>query len=292
MSVSVPVSALGSPSERRQVCGKGARSTGEDFPISAHVHGGPSSYSPGGAPGIWYLDLTNTTRHACEDIHPVVVLVDRERTLTTSQVTLEAREDKGWRSLSLEKTDHDEIVGVLDDGSPGFAVPPGRTVTVRVRLAFARGTPRNEVVATAATVQRRGDDGEWVGESGTYRFGVGRSGPGGRYADDTEHADGYDRPERYGGGAGDPGRGGHAGRESHAGHSGDAGDTVDLDYADPVPAVRPERHRPGGGSSAVFVLAGSAVSGDLLGRAVAALALVTAGAVLAAGMLRLRTGRT
>ncbi|MGW2256899.1 hypothetical protein ACWCXE_03345 [Streptomyces sp. NPDC001780] len=38
-------------------------------------------------------------------------------------------------------------------------------------------------------------------------------------------------------------------------------------------------------------LAPAGAAGGPLGRAVAALALVTAGAVLAAGMLRLRTGR-
>ncbi|WP_052411556.1 hypothetical protein [Streptomyces sp. NRRL S-118] len=74
--------------------------------------------------------------------------------------------------VTVERTDRNELVGVLDDGFPGYTVPPGRTVTVPVRLAFTSDTRPDEVTANAAIVQRRGDDGDWVGESGDYRFTV------------------------------------------------------------------------------------------------------------------------
>ncbi|MEV8393945.1 MULTISPECIES: hypothetical protein [unclassified Streptomyces] len=155
-----------------------------DFPIEARIHGGPAGFRPGGGPGAWFLDLTNTTDADCRYIHPVVVLADRDRTLAVSQVTLQIRPatsgDGGrWRTLSLEKTDEDEIVGVLNDGFPGFVVPEGRTVTVSARLAFAADTRPNRVVMSAATVQRRGRDGDWVGESNTYDFAVGTGGVNG-----------------------------------------------------------------------------------------------------------------
>ncbi|MEU3185845.1 hypothetical protein ABZ707_16825 [Streptomyces sp. NPDC006923] len=154
----------------RPVCGK---APARGFPIETRIHGGPVAYRPGGDAGHWYLDLTNTSAEACRDIHPVVVLTDRDRVLGTSQVKLEISDDeRRWRTMSLEKSDEDEVIGVLDDGSPGFAVPAGRTVTVRARLSFAPGTRSNEIVVSAATVQRRGADGDWVGVSNDYRFAV------------------------------------------------------------------------------------------------------------------------
>jgi hypothetical protein len=156
--------------DRRPVCGA---ASGSEFPIETRLRGGPGTYRPGGGAGTWSLELTNTTDEDCRHIHPVVVLVDRFRTLDVSRVTLEVADAKGrLRALALEKTDEDEIIGVLDDGSAGFSVPAGRTVTVRARLAFATGTRPNEISVTAATVQRRGDDGDWVGESNVYRFTV------------------------------------------------------------------------------------------------------------------------
>ncbi|MFJ2441249.1 hypothetical protein ACIOWG_12470 [Streptomyces sp. NPDC087658] len=157
---------------RPPVCGK---VSDRDFPIETRIHDGPAAYRPGGGAGIFSLDLTNTTGTACRDIHPVLVLFDRDRALSVADITLETADGEGrWRALTLEKSDEDEIIGVLDDGSPGFAVPPGRTVTVRVRLAFAAGTPPDEIVVNAATVQRPGGrgDGEWVGASNDYLFAV------------------------------------------------------------------------------------------------------------------------
>ncbi|MDV5145987.1 hypothetical protein R1T08_17670 [Streptomyces sp. SBC-4] len=61
----------------------------------------------------------------------------------------------------------------------GFAVPSGRTLTVPVRLAFRDDTAPDEVVVSAAVVQRRGADGDWVGASGDYRLTVGPAAPDG-----------------------------------------------------------------------------------------------------------------
>ncbi|MFE5299806.1 hypothetical protein [Streptomyces sp. NPDC056632] len=55
---------------------------------------------------------------------------------------------------------------------PGFAVPAGGTLTVPVRLAFRADATPDEVVVNAAVVQRRGDDGDWIGESGDYRLTI------------------------------------------------------------------------------------------------------------------------
>ncbi|WP_223774813.1 LPXTG cell wall anchor domain-containing protein [Streptomyces sp. 135] len=86
--------------------------------------------------------------------------------------------------MPFEKTDQDENIGVLDDGFPGFTVGPGRTVTVKVRLAFTSDALPNRVMASAALVQRREDDGEWVGDSNDYGFAVAADAP-----DDAEDAE-------------------------------------------------------------------------------------------------------
>ncbi|MCP9961108.1 hypothetical protein LUX05_06485 [Streptomyces somaliensis] len=78
------------------------------------------------------------------------------------------------RAVRAEHTDHREVVGVLDDDTDrafgGFTVPPSGTVRVPVHLAFAPGTRPDAMTATAAVVERRGGDGDWVGASPPYRF--------------------------------------------------------------------------------------------------------------------------
>ncbi|MFG3494357.1 hypothetical protein [Streptomyces sp. NPDC047928] len=149
------------------------------FPITTRIVGGPDSYRPGDAFREWSVELTNTTRQPCRNIHPVIVLTDRGRTLKPAQVRLEFSSGAGLRPghpVVVEQTDQDEIVGVLDDDADrsfaGFTVPAGRTVRVPVRLAFTADTALEEVTAHAAIVQRKGDDGDWVGESGAYRFAL------------------------------------------------------------------------------------------------------------------------
>jgi hypothetical protein len=155
--------------------------TGSDeraFPLTTRVHGGPDSYEAGGGYGVWKLDLTNTTTRTCENIHPVVVLVDERRALEPGQPRLEFLEgEEGSRPhpVVFERTDADELVGVFageGDGFPGFTVGPGRTLSVTVRLAVTSDAVPNEVTAHAAVVQRRDDDGDWVGQSNDYRFGI------------------------------------------------------------------------------------------------------------------------
>ncbi|MER5275155.1 hypothetical protein ABT025_05295 [Streptomyces sp. NPDC002809] len=163
-----------------------------DFPIDTRIHGGPDTYASGGGYGTWFLDLTNTTTEPCRAIHPVLVLTDEDRTLTSDQIQLEFSERAHpgvEHRVSWETTDRDEHIGVFGgegDGSfAGFTVPAGRTVTVQVRLAFTSDTSPGRITANAAIVQRqRGEnsqdggttseslDGEWVGESEDYPFTV------------------------------------------------------------------------------------------------------------------------
>ncbi|WP_406837429.1 hypothetical protein ACICHK_15930 [Streptomyces sp. AHU1] len=154
-----------------------------DFPIRTRIHGGPDAYRAGGAPGTWYIDLTNTTAHPCGAIHPVVVLVDEKRTLRPEQARLEFYDGDRAHPVRFERSDEAENVGPFDDGFPGFTVAPGRTLTVRVRLSLASGAAApNSVVANAAVVQKHDDDGDWVGESNAYRFRI----EGGAEGEDPE----------------------------------------------------------------------------------------------------------
>ncbi|MFK4104498.1 hypothetical protein ACI2L1_31365 [Streptomyces sp. NPDC019531] len=142
------------------------------FPITTRIHGGPDAYVAGGGFGTWYLDLTNTTARTRTDIHPVVVLVDDHHALDAAQPRLEFYEGDRPRPVRFERTDADELVGAFDDGFPGFTVAPGKTLTVKIRLALTSDTARNAVTANAAVVQRQADDGDWVGQSNDYRFTI------------------------------------------------------------------------------------------------------------------------
>jgi hypothetical protein len=144
--------------------------TGRAFPITTRIHGGPTAYEAGGDYSIWYLDLTNTTRHTCAAVHPVVVLVDERHVLKPSQPRLEFYDGPRTRAVRFERTDEDELVGVF--GGAGLTVGPGQTLPVKVRLALTPDAVPNQVTVNAAVVQRHGDDGDWVGQSNTYRFGI------------------------------------------------------------------------------------------------------------------------
>ncbi|MFD3353821.1 hypothetical protein [Streptomyces fradiae] len=146
------------------------------FPLRTRITGGPAAYEPGASPRTWYVELTNTTLRPCRGIHPVIVLTDRSGGLVPAQVRMAftAPPGRAERPVRPEHTDHREVVAVLDDATDpafaGFTVPAGGTLRVPVRLAFAPGAGPDEVTATAAVVQRRGDDGDWVGTSPPYRF--------------------------------------------------------------------------------------------------------------------------
>ncbi|WP_411102118.1 hypothetical protein [Streptomyces sp. cmx-4-9] len=164
-----PAPAL--PSRAEATCGDG-KSTA--FPIGARIRGGPAVYRTGSEPQTWYLDLTNSTDSECRAIHPVVVLTDKARLLRPAHLRMEFGAPGGVLPVSLEGTDRDEVIAVFDGGEafPGFTVAPGGSLTVKVGLSFAPDAPTGEVVADAALVQRKGDDGDWVGDSGGYRFSV------------------------------------------------------------------------------------------------------------------------
>ncbi|MCJ1677145.1 hypothetical protein MTF65_07260 [Streptomyces sp. APSN-46.1] len=164
-----PAPAL--PSRAQATCGDG-KSTA--FPIGSRIRGGPAVYRTSGGPQTWFLDLTNTTGSACTAIHPVVVFTDKARTLRPAHLRMEFDAPGGSFPVSLEHTDRDEIIAVFDGGDAfsGFSVGAGGSLTVKVRLAFAPDAPHGEVVADAALVQRNGDDGDWVGEAGGYRFSI------------------------------------------------------------------------------------------------------------------------
>ncbi|MFD6471242.1 hypothetical protein [Streptomyces goshikiensis] len=164
-----PAPAL--PSRAQASCGDGKNTA---FPIGARIRGGPAVYRTGGGAQTWFLDLTNTTGSACTAIHPVVVFTDKAHALRPAHLRMEFEAPGGSFPVSLERTDRDEIVAVFDGGDafPGFSVGAGGSLTVKVRLAFSPDAPHGEVVADAALVQRKGDDGDWVGEAGGYRFSV------------------------------------------------------------------------------------------------------------------------
>ncbi|MEU9435760.1 hypothetical protein [Streptomyces sp. NPDC048252] len=199
VSLCLAVAAALLPAPAQAVAGPScAGPDGADFPLTTRLHGGPDSYRAGGGYGIWYLDLTNTTRLTCDGIHPVVVLVDTGRTLKPSQARLEFYADGQPHPVHFEPTDEDELVGAFTDGPtgspnagetdgqadgtgafPGFTVGPGRILTVKLRLALTSDTAPNDITANAAVVQRHGDDGDWIGQSNDYRFAVeAGSGPG------------------------------------------------------------------------------------------------------------------
>ncbi|WP_367322830.1 hypothetical protein [Streptomyces sp. HUAS ZL42] len=154
------------------VCGG---SDGRDFPLTARIHGGPGVYEAGGGFGTWYLELANTTGRVCSGVHPVVVLVDGKRALKPAQTRLEFYDGPRSHPVRFETTDEDELVGAFADEKdrfPGFSVGPGKTLSVKVRLALTADAVPNQVTAMAAVVQRHDDDGEWVGQSNAYRFAV------------------------------------------------------------------------------------------------------------------------
>ncbi|WP_406058550.1 hypothetical protein OG462_17315 [Streptomyces sp. NBC_01077] len=169
--------AIPAPDPPAPTCGT---PSGSVFPLDTRIHDGPVDYPAGGRLQEWKLDLTNTTDASCSGIHPVLVLTDGERVLRPEQIRFEFYDDGSarWRPVTFEATEEAENVGAFT-GFGGFTVPAGHTLTVPVRLAFRAGTAPDEVVVNAAVVQRRGADGDWVGESGDYHLTVGPADPTG-----------------------------------------------------------------------------------------------------------------
>uniref|UniRef100_UPI001C272571 hypothetical protein n=1 Tax=Streptomyces buecherae TaxID=2763006 RepID=UPI001C272571 len=163
-----------------------------DFPIGTTLHAGPGTYRAGDGWRHWRLDLRNTTRVACAAIHPVALFADQGHALRPGHLRVEFRDPyapggQRWRPVRFEATDQDENVGVFDGGSrrvadggsrrevprfKGFTVPAGETLTVRVRVRFAADAPTGPASAAVTAMQRQHQDGDWVGQSGTYRFTI------------------------------------------------------------------------------------------------------------------------
>lgn len=238
--------------------------SGEDFPIGTRIRGGPATYEAGGGYRNWSVELANTTRGVCGNIHPVVVIVDKERELRPRQVQLEFRDGKRWRPVAFERTDRDENVGVFDDGFPGFTVKAGRTLKVKVRLSFTSEARSEQAVISAAVVQRRDDDGDWVGESEEYPFGI-ETGDGDGDGDGSGADGGTDANESAGRDGGDA-----AGSDGASGGGGERSDAGGSSYADELAATGPRA---------------------LLGVSAVALALFAGGWALLTGTRRLRNTR-
>ncbi|MCI3276499.1 LPXTG cell wall anchor domain-containing protein [Streptomyces cylindrosporus] len=169
LPVPPPASASTTPTRPAPTC---AAPDARGFPLTTRIHGAPAGYEAGGGYGTWYLDLTNTTDRTCAAVHPVVVLIDEKRALRPSQPRLEFYDGPRTHPVHFETTDEAELVGAFDDGFPGFTVGPGKTLTVKVRLALTSDAVPNEVTANAAVVQRHDDDGDWIGQSNDYRFRI------------------------------------------------------------------------------------------------------------------------
>ncbi|ARF72739.1 peptidase [Kitasatospora albolonga] len=181
-SLTTGTAATGAAADEQPPCGAPGD---KEFPIAARMHGAPTTYASGGGYGTWFLDLTNTTGTSCGALHPVLVLTDEDRRLAADQIQVKfsqpGRPGTEHR-VTWESTDQDEQIGVFDGGGEGFAgftVPAGSTVSVRVRMAFTSDAVPGRVTAHAAVVQRHHqdkakgggrEDGDWVGESGAYRF--------------------------------------------------------------------------------------------------------------------------
>ncbi|WJV48496.1 hypothetical protein [Streptomyces flavofungini] len=169
----------GGPGALRPSCAKGV---GGAFPIGTRISGGPATYERGGGFRDWSLELTNTTDETCGNVHPVIVFADGGRSLKPRQIQLEFDDGVRRRPVRFERTDRDETIGVLGgagpDAGPGLTLAPGDTRTVGLRLAFTSDAALGGVVASAAVVRRRDDDGDWVGASNDYAFDiVGAGGP-------------------------------------------------------------------------------------------------------------------
>jgi hypothetical protein len=159
------------------------------------MRGGPATYRSGDGFRTWTIELASHAPGVCRHLHPVVVLVDRTRVLRPGQVRLAFHDGTRWRPVHLAHTDRDENIGAFEpfpdqnlvpgpagpapsagssgfSGFSGFTLRPGQKRSVRVRLAFTADARADDMAAMTAVVQRRGDDGDWVGRSGWYAFSV------------------------------------------------------------------------------------------------------------------------
>ncbi|MHA4814350.1 hypothetical protein ACXZ65_08345 [Streptomyces aculeolatus] len=185
------------------------------FPVEAALRGDGAALRAGGEQGGLTLRLHNASGGSCRDVHPVAVLGHGGRgRLRPADIRLEFHDAQArrWRRVDFERTSADESAGVFAGGFRGFVLRAGESREVPVRIGFAEGAPRGRVTLNVTTVQRRGDDGEWVGQSKDYGMRVepGRRCCGGTAEPERSAAPGEEatprHPEPSGGGGGGPGR--------------------------------------------------------------------------------------
>jgi hypothetical protein len=156
---------------------------GEPFPVNARLLGGPHAYTAGAGAREFRVELRNRSREPLRDVHPVIVFVDRGRKLAADQIRLEyevtatagtrGERDRVWRPVPVEHTGNAENVAVVGgENGPGTTLPPGRRTAISLRLRFTALAPAGRVTASATIMERRGRDGDWVGESAGYDFDV------------------------------------------------------------------------------------------------------------------------
>ncbi|WP_125934970.1 hypothetical protein [Streptomyces sp. WAC 06738] len=147
------------------------------FPVRTELHGDGDALRAGGARGGLTLRLHNASAGACRDVHPVAVVGhEAGGRLRPGDIRLEFHDERTrrWRSVAFERTGADESAGVFAGGSRGFTLRAGESREVRLRIGFAKGAPPGRVTVNVTTVQRRGDDSEWVGQSKDYETGIER----------------------------------------------------------------------------------------------------------------------
>ncbi|MES4908069.1 MULTISPECIES: hypothetical protein [unclassified Streptomyces] len=249
-------SAAASPSASAPSCG---RRESPRFPIDARLYGGPARYARGGGWRTWHLELRNTTRVECRAIHPIAILVDRAHALRPDHIRMEFLDPYAgrWRPVSFETTDEDENIGVFDDPFQGFTVPARGSVTAQVRSRFTGSAPTGPVTANVITMERRADDGDWVGQSGDYDFrvegaakaGAQESGAGTRETGEPHKSGaGTSGTGTSGPRAGErPGAGRSATEASPTGGPGTDGPRTDGPSAEPEPGHRADQGTGAGG---------------------------------------------
>ncbi|WP_159072383.1 hypothetical protein [Streptomyces sp. CMB-StM0423] len=147
------------------------------FPVRTALHGDGAALRAGGPRGELTLRLHNTSAGACRDVHPVAVVShEAGGRLRPAGIRLEFHDERArrWRSVAFERTGAQEAAGVFAGGSRGFVLRAGESREVRLRVGFAQDAPPGRVTVNVTTVQRRGDDGEWVGQSKDYETGIER----------------------------------------------------------------------------------------------------------------------
>ncbi|MEU4027281.1 peptidase [Streptomyces anulatus] len=112
-AAALPAASASLAADRQPGCGD---PDAKDFPIETRIQDAPDRYASGGGYGTWFLDLTNTTDTTCRALHPVLVLADRDRRLTSDQIQLEFSEPGRpgiEHRVAWESTDRDEQIGVF-----------------------------------------------------------------------------------------------------------------------------------------------------------------------------------